>query len=420
MNAPNLLSVDEARARVLSGRGQLGHELAPLSEALGRTLAVPLAARRTQPPFAASAMDGFALKAADAASVPARLKVIGESTAGRGFGEAIHHGEAVRIFTGARVPAGADTVVMQEDATLHGDIVTVERSVAQGRHIRAAGIDFMDGEELLSAGQRLGPIDIALAAASGHAELVVTRRPRVAILATGDELVQPGEAAAADQIVASNSFAIAALVREAGGAPFDLGIARDDPGSLERAVSTARAARADVLVTLGGASVGEHDLVRSALTKEGMELDFWRIAMRPGKPLIHGRLGEMLILGLPGNPASAIVCALLFLAPLLRALSGDRHASDDPSEPAILGASLPANGPRADYLRARLRQNEMGLPVASPQESQDSSLLRVFAQSQCLLVRPPNAPAATSGDPCRVIRLSPPLLGSATAAHVTV
>jgi molybdopterin molybdotransferase len=409
MNAPNLLPVDEARARVLSGHGARGRERVPLADALGRTLAEPLVARRTQPPFAASAMDGFAVKAADVTALPARLKVIGESAAGRGFAATVHRGEAVRIFTGAPVPSGADAVLMQEDAALDVDVVTVERGVAEGRHIRVMGIDFKDGEQLLPAGRRLGPIDIALAAASGHAELFVTRKPRVAILATGDELVQPGETIGADQIVASNSFAIAAFVRDAGGEPIDLGIARDDFASLEAAIAEARAARADVLVTLGGASVGQHDLVRSALAKEGMELDFWRIAMRPGKPLIHGKLGDTLILGLPGNPASAIVCALLFLVPLLRALSGDPRAREDCSEPAILGVGVPPNGPRADYLRATLRKSETGPPIATPHESQDSSLLRVFAQSQCLLVRAPQAPAAAAGDPCKVMKLSPPL-----------
>jgi len=407
MNAPNLLPVEEARARVLSGPCPRGQERVPLADALGRTLAMPLIARRTQPPFAASAMDGFALKAGDAAALPARLKIVGESAAGRGFAGTLHHGEAVRIFTGAPVPPGADAVLMQEDATLAGDIVMIEREVAEGRHIRAIGIDFNDGETLLPAGKRLGPIDIALAAASGHPDLVVTRKPRVAILATGDELVKPGEATGADQIVASNSFAISAFVRDAGGEAIDLGIARDDFAALEAAVAKARAAEADVLVTLGGASVGQHDLVRSALAKEGMELDFWRIAMRPGKPLIHGALGPMQILGLPGNPASAIVCALLFLMPLLRKLSGDPRAADDPSEPAILGTDVAANGLRTDYLRATLRQRETGLPVATPHDSQDSSLLRVFAQSQGLLVRPPHAPAGVAGDLCRVIKLSP-------------
>ena len=410
MNAHNLLPVAEARARVLAGAGPRGTERVPLAEALGRILSEPLLARRTQPPFRASAMDGFALKAADLETLPATLKLIGESAAGHGFTGALNHGETVRIFTGAPVPEGADAVLMQEDVVLDGDMVTATRTVAEGRHIRDVGIDFADGEMVLPAGTRLGPIDIALAAASGHADVAVARKPRVAILATGDELVQPGEITTADQIVASNSFAIAAFVEQAGGAPIDLGIASDDFAALETAVRAARRAKADVLVTLGGASVGKHDLVRSALANEGMELGFWRVAMRPGKPLIHGRLGDMLILGLPGNPASSIVCALLFLMPLLRALSGDPRAADDPSEPAILGAPMPPNGPREDYLRAKLTRGAGGLPLATPHDVQDSSLLRVFAQSQCLLVRPPHAAAAAAGEACRVIKLSPVLL----------
>jgi molybdopterin molybdotransferase len=410
MDAQKLLPVAEARARVLAGAGPRGTERVPLAEAPGRTLSEPLVARRTQPPFRASAMDGFALKAADLETLPATLKLIGESAAGHGFPGALNHGETVRIFTGAPVPEGADAVLMQEDAILDGDKVAVTRTVVEGRHIREIGIDFADGEVLLPAGTQLGPIDIALAAASGHADVAVVRKPRVAILATGDELVQPGEATNADQIVASNSFAIAAFVRQAGGEPIDLGIASDDFAALETAVLAARQAEADVLVTLGGASVGKHDLVQSALTNEGMELGFWRIAMRPGKPLIHGRLGDMLILGLPGNPASSIVCALLFLIPLLRALNGDPRATDDPSEPAILGAPMPPNGPREDYLRARLSRDANGLSLATPHEVQDSSLLSVFARSQCLLVRPPHAPVAAAGDACRVIKLSPVLL----------
>ncbi len=409
VGASDLLPVGEARARVLAGRGMRGAERVALADALGRTLAEPLVARRTQPPFRASAMDGFAVHVADLATLPAKLKVIGESAAGHGFSGPVKRGEAVRIFTGAPVPEGADAVLMQEDATLDGDVVIAGRSIVEGRHIRAVGVDFTEGESLLVTGTRLGPIDIALAAASGHAEVAVARKPRVAILATGDELVQPGETIGADQIVASNSFSVAAFVRQSGGEPIDIGIAGDDFASLEAAVLAARKAQADVLVTLGGASVGKHDLVRSALAKEGMELDFWRIAMRPGKPLIHGRLGDMAILGLPGNPASSIVCALLFLIPLLRALSGDPRAAEDPSEPAVLGVAVPANGVREDYLRATLRQNKTGLPIATPQALQDSSLIRVFAQSQCLLVRAPNAPAAEAGAWCRVIKLSPPL-----------
>jgi molybdopterin molybdotransferase len=241
-----------------------------------------------------------------------------------------------------------------------------------------------------------------------HADLPVVLRPRVAILATGDELVPPGAAIGPDQIVASNASAIAAYTRLAGGTPIELGIAGDDFAALEAAIRAARQAEADVLVTLGGASVGDHDLVKSALAQEGMELGFWRIAMRPGKPLIHGRLGDMLILGLPGNPAASIVCALLFLVPLIRALCGDPASGEDRSEPALLGAALPANGTREDYMRARLAQMVKSLPVATPFAEQDSSLLSVFAEAQCLLIRPPQAPPAQQGDLCRVIRLSSP------------
>jgi molybdopterin molybdotransferase len=400
-----MISVAEARAQILAAALPRGRETVVLAEGLGRTLAAPLAARRTQPPVAVSAMDGYALSAADVAALPARLKLIGTSAAGHGFAGAVGPGETVRIFTGAPLPHGADSVLMQEDAKIDGDFVLPSQRVAPGRHVRSAGIDFREGDVLLPAGTRLGPIQIALAAAMSYPDLPVARCPRVAILATGDELVEPGSATGQDQIVASNAPAIAAYVRLAGGAPVDLGIAGDDFAALEAAIRAARHAEADVLVTLGGASVGDHDLVKSALAQEGMELGFWRIAMRPGKPLIHGRLGDMLILGLPGNPAASIVCALLFLVPLIRALSGDPTAGDDRSEPATLGAALPANGAREDYMRARLVRMDDGLPIATPFAEQDSSLLSVFAKAHCLVIRPPQAPAAQEGDLCRIIRL---------------
>jgi molybdopterin molybdotransferase len=279
------------------------------------------------------------------------------------------------------------------------------QSVAIGRHIRAKGIDFTEGEVLLAAGTRLGASNIALAAAMNCDEVAVTRRPRVGILATGDELVHPGATIGADQIVASNSFAIAALVEAAGGEALDLGIARDEVGALDERIKAARGSDADVLVTLGGASVGDYDLVKPALAGQSMELNFWKIAMRPGKPVIHGHLGPMMILGLPGNPVASFVAGIVFLVPLLRALCGDPDAGRDAAEPAILGKALRGNDSRQDYLRATLRGSETGLPVATPFEIQDSSLLRILAQSQCLVVREPHAQPASAGDLCRIIRL---------------
>ncbi len=402
-----MISVAEARKQILAAAaGPRPSETVLLAEALGRTLAAPLAAQRTQPPVAVSAMDGFALRAADVASLPARLKVIGASAAGHGFQGSVGRGEAVRIFTGAPVPRGADAILIQENAELDGDTVLPSASLAAGTHIRAVGIDFAQGEVRLEAGRRLGPIEIALAAAMNYAELPVVRPPRVAILATGDELVPPGTATGPDRIVASNAPGIAAFVQLAGGVPYDLGISNDEFSALEAAIAAARGVEADVLVTLGGASVGEHDLVQSALMHQGMQLGFWRIAMRPGKPLIYGRLGDMTILGLPGNPAASIVCALLFLVPLLRALCGDPTAGADRSEPARLGAALPANGPREDYMRASLAYGGDALPIATPFPQQDSSLLSVFAKAQCLIVRPREAPAAQQGDLCRVLLLT--------------
>ena len=406
MNSDRLLSVAEARARILAGVPKdLAVEAVALERALGRTLAVDLAAKRTQPPTAVSAMDGYAVRARDLAKLPVKLKQIGESTAGHGFPGSIGPNETVRIFTGAPVPDGCDTILIQENARVEEGLIAPLQSVPIGRHIRAKGIDFAEGELLLAAGTRIGASNIALAAAMNFSEVVVTRRPRVAILATGDELVRPGATVGADQIVASNSFAIAALVEAAGGEALDLGIARDDLSALEEVISAARSSGADVLVTLGGASVGDYDLVKPALARQGMELNFWKIAMRPGKPVIHGHLGPLIILGLPGNPVASFVAGIVFLVPLVRALCGDPCAGCDQSEPAILGKALRANDSRQDYLRATLRPGEAGLPVATPFEIQDSSLLRILAQSQCLAVRKPHAEPAVAGDLCRIIRL---------------
>ena len=406
MRSAGLLPVAEALARILATAPKpLEAESVPLPEAAGRTLAADLKALRTQPPAAMSAMDGYAARVGDAAALPARLRVIGASAAGRSFPGVVGPGEAVRIFTGAVVPAGADTIIIQENTRAEGDHVIVQDgAAAQGRNIRPAGLDFRAGEIPLLKGARLGARHVGLAAAMGHARLSVTRRPRVAILATGDELVLPGEAARADQIVASNSFAVAAVCEAAGGDAVDLGIARDTLPDLARAIDAARECRADILVTLGGASVGDHDLVQKALGLAGMELGFWRIAMRPGKPLMHGRLGEMRVLGLPGNPVSAIVCAMLFVSPLIRALCGDLDAARDRSEPAVLGADMAENDNRQDYVRAVLTQGA-GLPHVTPAAVQDSSMLRILSDANCLIVRPPFAPAAAAGEMCRVVRL---------------
>ena len=376
----------------------------PLDRAAGRTLAEDVAALRTQPPFAGSAMDGYAVRSADVASVPATLDVIGSSAAGAGFAGEVGRGQAVRIFTGAPLPRGADAVVLQEDTDTGADRVEVRASVAAARHVRAAGLDFRAGDRLLQAGQRLDARRLALAAAMGHPRLPVRRRPRVAILATGDELVRPGEETGPDQIVASNGYALAAIAERAGGEAVDLGIARDTHPDLAGKIAAARAAEADLLVTLGGASVGEHDLVQEALTRAGMDLGFWKVALRPGKPLMHGRLGRTLLLGLPGNPVSSIVCGIVFAVPAIRALLGDPAAGDDPTEAGVLGIDVPANDVRQDYMRAALSRGPAGEAVVAPQSRQDSSMLAVMAGSEALLVRPPHAPAARAGDPCRIIR----------------
>jgi molybdopterin molybdotransferase len=397
-----LISVREAVERVLSGVVPTGAETVPLAEAFGRVLAEPLAALRTQPPFAASAMDGYAVRAVEA-KPGAQLRVIGASLAGKGYAGNVGPGEAVRIFTGAPVPDGADTILIQENAEAGDGTVKVLESPITGRHIRAAGLDFRKGDMLLSAGRRLGARELALAAAMNHASVPVRRRPLVAILATGDELVPPGGNPGPDEIVASNGFGIAALVAKAGGLARDLGIVRDDRAAIAAAIDAARAAKADILVTLGGASVGEHDLVGAALQERGMALDFWKIAMRPGKPLLFGRLGEMRVLGLPGNPVSSLVCGILFLEPLIGALLGRPYV--EAGEPAVLGADMPPNDARDDYMRATLTRASDGTLIATPLPVQDSSMLSTLAAADCLLVRPANAPAGKRGERCRVVRL---------------
>lgn len=401
-----LLPVSEARAKILAGLRPLPCERVTLSDALGRTLATPLEALRTQPPWDCSAMDGYAVRASDA-TVGARLMVTGEAAAGRSFLGTVGAGQAVRIFTGAPVPDGANAILLQEDADRDGEIVTPHEAASLGRHIRRAGLDFAAGETLLQAGRRLGARDLALAAALGHPAVEVTRRPRVAILATGDELVAPGAAARPDQIIASNAYAIAGVVAAEGGVAVDLGVAPDDRAAIRSSIERAFAGGADILVTLGGASVGDHDLVKPALEDAGVALDFWKIAMRPGKPMMAGRRGDALALGLPGNPVSAIVCSLLFLVPALRRLA--RRADVEPSlVPARLGRDMPANDRREDYMRAALTIDSDGVAVASAFERQDSSMLRPLSDAECLLVRPMHATAAKAGEACRILLLPHP------------
>ncbi|MGE3308300.1 MAG: gephyrin-like molybdotransferase Glp [Rhizobiaceae bacterium] len=398
-----LLPVDDALAKLLVDAAPLEAETVGIGEAAGRILAAPVTALRTQPPFDASAMDGYAIRAQDVAALPATLSVIGESAAGRRFNGMVGAGEAARIFTGAPVPDGADSILLQENVRVLGaGRIEAFDGTQAGRHIRRAGVDFREGERLLEAGRMLDPVALSLAAAANHPTLPLVRRPLVAVLATGDELLLPGSRPNADQIIASNTFGVTAIVRDAGGTVLDLGIAPDDRGKIAGAVHHALAAGADILVTIGGASVGDHDLVRGVLEGEGMELAFWKIAMRPGKPLMFGRLEKLRVLGLPGNPVSSIVCSHLFLRPLVSRLAG--RALVDPLRDARLGADMAGNDVRQDYVRASLEQTADGL-VATPFSVQDSAMLKTFATAGALIVRPPFAPAALAGDRCRVLPL---------------
>jgi len=400
-----MIAVEEARSRILSAFETLPGEVVALDQALGRVLAEDVYARLTQPPKAVSAMDGYAVRASEVASVPVRLRVVGRAPAGGSYDAPLGAGEAVRIFTGGPLPEGADAIVIQEDTATgsddEGTWVEIRESVAPGRYVRPAGLDFTEGERGLTAGRRLGVRDIGLAAAMDHSWLTVRRRPRVAILATGDEVVMPGDPRSANQIVSSNSLALQAFVRSCGGEAINLGIAQDNRESLARLAAGAQGA--DLLVTTGGASVGEHDLIRSVLGEEGLELDFWKIAMRPGKPLLFGKLRGTPLLGLPGNPVSSLVCALVFLRPILSRLLGCE--SDEETVTARLGEALEANDRRQDYLRARLSRNEDGTLTATAFPRQDSSMQATMAKAEALIIRPPFAPPAKAGEAVQVIPL---------------
>jgi molybdopterin molybdotransferase len=391
-------------ALVLADSEPLPAEAATLVDAFGRVLASDLIALRTQPPAAVSAMDGYAVRAADVATAPVQLTVVGEVAAGRPFDREIGSGEAARIFTGGVMPRGADTVVIQEVTTREGDAVAIKRPETKGRYVRPEGFDFKAGAALLTKGRRLTARDIALAGAMNHATVPVHRRPRMAVLATGDELVAPGTPPAPGQIVSSNSFALMAIGNLEGAETFDLGVVPDRLDATVAAVRRARAMGADVLVTSGGASVGDYDFVGQAFASEGIALSFWKVAMQPGKPLMHGRLDRMMVLGLPGNPVSSFVCATLFLVPLLRKLAGREDISLAAAH-AVLGRAVPANGGRAQYLRARLATTPDGTPVATPFSKQDSSLQVTLARADCLVIREPHAPAAEPGARCEIINL---------------
>jgi molybdopterin molybdotransferase len=402
LGGETVILVEEALARLLALIDTLPPEQIALPEGLGRVLAEDIAARRTQPPFAVSAMDGYAVRADDLGRIPAELRIVAEVPAGAGFGGHVGAGEAARIFTGAPMPAGTDTVVVQENTERDGDRVRVLETARCGHYVRRQGLDFAEGEVLLRAGRRLTARDIGLAAAMNRPWLFVHRRPRIGILSTGDEIVLPGEPIGPHQIVSSNSLALSAIVSACGGIAVSVGNAPDDPAALRRIAAATRGV--DLLVTTGGASVGEHDLVRDALAADGFELDFWQIAMRPGKPLMVGRYRGTPMLGLPGNPVSSFVCSMLFLAPAIERLSGAAASGGPMEATARLGAPVAANDRRQDYLRARLARAADGVEEAFPFEVQDSSMMRLLAIADCLILRPPHAPAVPAGLNVPIIR----------------
>ena len=399
----SLLPADAALARILEDVAPLGEETVSVSDADGRVLARDLAATLTQPPFNSSAMDGYAIFGSAAASPGDRWEVVGQSAAGRGFSGAVARGQAVRIFTGAPVPENCGTVVIQENVTRDGDVIVATDATVAGANIRVAGVDFRAGEIALRRGRRLDPHALTLAAAMGQASLPVVRRPVVAILATGDELVPPGTAPGPDQIISSNPIGLAALVARAGGTARLLGIAPDKIDAITARIRDAR--DADVLITIGGASVGDLDLVGPALEQEGIALDFWKVAIRPGKPLMFGKLGQQRVLGLPGNPVSALITARVFLLPLIGALLGVPRAAQT-REVATLTAPLEANGPRLHLMRAQLGRGVDGTLSVSPMPSQDSSLLSALAEADCLIWREPNAHPLAPGAPVEIERLT--------------
>jgi molybdopterin molybdotransferase len=395
-----MISVDEAVQRITAAFAPLETETVPLGEAQGRVLAQDAIARLDQPPFPVSAMDGYAVRAHDVATVPTTLRVVGVAPAGHPFEGEIAEGQAVRIFTGGVVPEGTDAIVIQEDTTQDGDTVTIRECAIAGKHIRKAALDFARGGVLARAGQRLRARDLALLASGDLASLPVRRRPRIALAGTGDELSLPGTPRKPGGIVASSGYGLSAMIRGWGGDPVDLGILPDTVEAVSALPE--RAKGADLIVTMGGASVGDHDLVRTALAPKGFVLDFWKIAMRPGKPLIFGHLGPTPFLGLPGNPVSSFVCAILFLKPAIAAMLGETKKSE--LRAARIARALPANDARQDYIRASLVFRD-GEWCTEPFAVQDSSMQSAFAAADCLIVRTPRAPAVAIGERVDVLPL---------------
>lgn len=386
----SLLPVDEARARILKGVKPLPPETVKLEMALGRVLAKAVMAKRDQPPFAGSAMDGYAVRAEDVTTVPVQLALIGTSAAGRAYSGTLRPGTAVRILTGAPLPKGADAVVIQENTSRVGPLLTVLQPSSPGKHVRHPGLDFAEGDELVPANRKLGPRDIGLLSAGNAAKVSVRRKPRIVVFATGDELILPGQKPRPDQIVSSNSHALQALAESFGAEVINLGIVRD---TLKATITAVRKGlNADILISTGGASVGDTDFVQEAFKACDVRIDFWKIALRPGKPFMYGRRGKTHVMGLPGNPVSALITARIFLKPLIAAMQG--FPTEEPETLARLTAAMPANDGRQDYVRAALSVAADGTRTVTPFAAQDSSMQRTLQQSQALIIRPPEAPAA--------------------------
>ena len=398
-----MISVQEARKRILTALPTMPTETVHLAEAMDRVLSNEVKARVTQPPFGVSSMDGYAVRSKDTIKVPIELNIVAEVAAGSMYAEALGPKEAVRIFTGSRIPSGADTVIIQENVKTKGNAITIKNTAKIGENIRPKGLDFFEGETGIAANKLLTARDIGLAAAMNIPWLQVYRRPRVALLATGNEIVRPGERIGPNQIVSSNSLAIAGLIKKSGGETIDLGIAKDNQNSIQE--MTKHIKGADLLITMGGASVGDHDLIRQSLKVEGLKLDFWRVAMRPGKPLIFGMLNNIPVIGLPGNPVSSLVCGLVYVRPAVRQMMNINESLEMDFETVKIGSPLNKNDNREDYIRAQLKRSKTGSLVAIPFTPQDSSMLSQLARADCLIVRKPLADKIETGADINILRL---------------